>query len=67
MYYRNFDNVRLYILSSLRDIIIYIFDRLNYFQYSFPAKALLDKGADPNQKDILGNTPLHLGKNWVYR
>lgn len=27
----------------------------------FTVKALLDKGADPNQKDILGNTPLHLG------
>lgn len=29
--------------------------------FSFTVKALLDKGADPNQKDILGNTPLHLG------
>lgn len=30
--------------------------------FLFTVKALLDKGADPNQKDILGNTPLHLGK-----
>lgn len=26
-------------------------------------KVLLDKGADVNQKDILGNTPLHLGRS----
>lgn len=31
------------------------------FIFIFTVKALLDKGADPNQKDILGNTPLHLG------
>jgi hypothetical protein len=31
----------------------------------FSVKALLDKGADPNLKDILGNTPLHLGINTV--
>lgn len=31
------------------------------FIFFFTVKALLDKGADPNQKDILGNTPLHLG------
>jgi ankyrin repeat protein len=24
-------------------------------------KVLLDKGANPNSKDILGNTPMHLG------
>ena len=29
---------------------------------SISAKVLLDKGADPNKKDFIGNTPLHLGK-----
>jgi ankyrin repeat protein len=23
---------------------------------------LLDHGANPNQRDVIGNTPLHLGK-----
>lgn len=27
-----------------------------------PVQLLLDHGADPNQRDGLGNTPLHLGK-----
>lgn len=30
--------------------------------FLFPVQLLLDHGADPNQRDGLGNTPLHLGK-----
>lgn len=29
--------------------------------FLFPVQLLLDHGADPNQRDGLGNTPLHLG------
>lgn len=30
--------------------------------FLFPVQLLLDHGADPNQRDGLGNTPLHLGE-----
>lgn len=43
------------------NIIISFLQKWCDFFFSFTVKALLDKGADPNQKDILGNTPLHLG------
>lgn len=44
-------------------IKFYLFTNIILFCifFFFTVKALLDKGADPNQKDILGNTPLHLG------
>nr|KAG5710146.1 hypothetical protein BaRGS_006665 [Batillaria attramentaria] len=29
-------------------------------------KVLLDKGANPNMKDILGNTPMHLGQSSLW-
>lgn len=30
--------------------------------FLFAVQLLLDHGADPNQRDGLGNTPLHLGE-----
>lgn len=46
--------IKFYPFTNIILFCIFIF-------FFFTVKALLDKGADPNQKDILGNTPLHLG------
>ena len=32
--------------------------------FVFTVRVLLDYGADPNLKDGIGNTPLHLGKEY---
>lgn len=32
------------------------------YSFFFLVQLLLDRGADVNQKDGIGNTPLHLGK-----
>ena len=49
--------------------IIKKLDNLNSYHNNdctlLTVKLLLDKGADPNQKDMLGNTPLHLGMMYL--
>lgn len=54
--------ISLHLCCSESPIILdnYVIDI--YFHFFVAVRMLLDAGADPNQKDIIGNTPLHLGQ-----
>lgn len=47
--------------AYLECIYLYI-PEMSIWMFCFEVQLLLSHGADPNQRDSLGNTPLHLGK-----
>lgn len=47
--------------AYLECIFLYI-PEMSIWMFCFEVQLLLSHGADPNQRDSLGNTPLHLGK-----